>query len=102
MNRIHLTRSEKKIFRELAAKPIRKATVKPIEYIATLYTLRKAGLLKFRYIGESTVTEANLTQKGYIYLEANPKLRGPFPWEVVTKLSLLIAVFSLLLDRIIH
>lgn len=92
MNRIHLTRSEKAIIRELAKKPIRRGDVeKPIEYITALYSLQKKGLADSSILSESKVLEAALTKEGRIYYKGNPKLTNPIPWSSIFGCASIIA-----------
>ena len=101
MERIHLTKEEKKVFlhvNEKGEKQPRDITIVMFHYC--LSTLKEKGLVDFK-ANYDEVIKAGLTVKGAAYMEQNPKLRNPFDWmgvitlvmSVITAIATTLALF---------
>ncbi|MBR4963604.1 MAG: hypothetical protein IKY54_06880 [Muribaculaceae bacterium] len=98
MERIKLSKEEKLVFLHVAEygnKQPRKITLVMFHYC--LSTLQEKGLIEFR-ANYDEVLEAELTIKGNVYLEQNPKLKNPVDWKwiILTILSSITAISTLL------
>lgn len=101
MEKIHLSKTEKVVFRHVAEKGGKQPRdVSPVMFQYCLSTLEEKGLVCFR-ANYDEVLSAELTVKGAAYAEQNPGLRNPVDWKwivtatlsAITALATTIALF---------
>lgn len=91
MERIRLSREEKKVLRHIVGngeKQPRDTT--PIMFHYCLSTLQEKGLVKFRS-NYDEILSAKITVKGAAYLEQNPELKNPIDWKWIIQTVLIAA-----------
>lgn len=96
MDRIYLTKAEKDLLQKLihsrsVSRPSDKEEAKKYSYAAV--KLRNKG-----FVTTDTdlfgVTETHLSIDGKVYIDQNPKLRNPFPWEFIAQAASVIAAVA--------
>ncbi len=101
MERIRLSRQEKKVLRGLY-KYGNKAIedFKPREVARCIRSLQRKGLAKGAFVEGGLLEAARLTGDGEYYIRNNPKLLNPINWAnisaVVAVLALFVAIAALL------
>lgn len=85
MDRIWLSRSEKRLLRALS-----EGGEAPRGRAYALYPLARKGLAEARYEEGGGVADGRITGKGREYLAANPSLRNPIPWPALGFLASLL------------
>lgn len=88
MERIKLTKREKKVLRALQTDTF--DSLSPEDKHA-VFSLQSKGLVRAYYCEGGDVADARLSLKGECYMEQNPKLRNPFNW---IRLALVVALFN--------
>lgn len=94
MEKLKLTKDEKHIL--FSASGRRTATPETIgraRFSYAAFQLQDKGLVTIESDLHG-VAEARLTKKGAAYMELNPKLRNPFPWETVMRAATIIAAVA--------
>lgn len=94
MERIRLTRDEKKVFRLLIKRDIRVPEGMTVErhYLAAL-SLKEKGLVNTED-GLRGIKTGSPTLKGSAYLKENPKLRNPLPVDEIIRVVTVIGAFA--------
>lgn len=96
MERIKLTKTEKRILRELhRGNDNIPYGVDKFSHFDAVMSLREKGLVKAKTDFENVV-DVKLTAKGHAYMNANPRLLNPTDWipDLILVLSTVIAVAS--------
>lgn len=94
MERIKLTREEKKLFLNFSRRNISipdGMTEEQFNY--AVVQLSKKNLISIE-MGVKGLKAASLTHEGKAYLAVNPSLRNPFPWDITMKAATLIAAVA--------
>lgn len=93
MERIRLTRNEKKVLRLTAMGKGRPTDYPITKYNAAVRSLESRALVKAVWAEESESPLAvNITENGTAYLIENPALRNPINWNAVSAIGALLAV----------
>ena len=88
MERIRLTKNEKKTLRGLALGHVYPPDgVSKAAWISALRYLQRIGLVKAYYAEGGKVEDAKLTDDGKNLLEVNPSLHNPIDWSKVSALA---------------
>jgi hypothetical protein len=98
MERIYLAKEEKEVFLHVAKYGKKQPrNITPVTFHYCLSTLEEKGLVEFR-INYDEVLDAEVTDKGNVYLEQNPKLKNPVDWKwiILTILTSITAISTLL------
>ncbi len=86
MERIHLTKAEKQVFRHIQGNGEKQPrNITPVMFHYCLSTLQEKGLVEFR-ANYDEVLAAGLTVKGTAYMEQNPQLKNPVDWKGIATL----------------
>lgn len=98
MERIRLTKTEKKIFLQFARYGedyLREAIKDDVR--TALRGLDSKGLMRCAFVEGGDIEDVRLTNAGRDYLSANPKLRNPVQWSLVwSAVAAIAAVISAL------
>ena len=101
MERIRLTKEEKKVLRHVMEKGCEQPRdLSPIIFQYSLASLQEKGMVTVRFDHEKAYS-AKLSMKGKAYIEDNPSLKNPVPWKdillitlsAVTAISTMLALF---------
>lgn len=98
MERIRLSRAEKKILRLLSIKEQKRPDMFPEhEYNPALRSLEKKNLVNVVRVDGGIVWHVSLTFEGKMYLTENPNLYNPIRWElifsIITAICSVVALF---------
>lgn len=89
MERIRLSREEKKVLRHVVKNGKKQPRgITPIMFHYCLSTLQEKGLVKFR-ANYDEILAAKITVKGAAYLEQNPGLKNPTDWKWIIMMAIL-------------
>lgn len=95
MERIKLSKAEKKVMLLVAAKLTRRQTaVKSDEYILSIHSLHDKGLVRGAFVEGGDVEAVRLTDKGRLYLYENPNLSNPTDWSKISAIAGIIAAVA--------
>ncbi|MDE5703824.1 MAG: hypothetical protein K2H70_03255 [Bacteroidales bacterium] len=83
MERIKLTKDEKRVLRLVENETDCPETYPAHVYVGCILSLERKGLIKGAYTEGGMVMDARLTNFGKGYVFANPKLRNPLPWGAI-------------------
>lgn len=90
MEKINLSKTEKKLLRLFVSKDfVRNVELSPEEKLATI-TLQEKGLIS-AVIFADKITEGYPQEKGKAYVRQNPKLRNPIPLDRIIAIATLAA-----------
>ena len=95
MERIKLTKQEKKVFKALDQYGDECNPDCPeyeFEYI--IGSLQQKGLVKGAFVEGGGVEAVRITNKGKSYLRNNPELKNPVDWAIVTSVAVASAIFG--------
>ena len=93
MERINLTKNEKKTLRGLALGNVYPPDgVSKAAWYSALRSLQRHGLVKASFVEGGSAEDAKVTINGKEYLREFPSLRNPVDWEKMTAILLLVAV----------
>ena len=85
MERIRLTKREKRVLRTLSQQGFDALS----EFdAAAIRSLDRQGLVRGAYVEGGNVEDARLTNYGKEYIADNPKLRNPVNWMAITAIAL--------------
>lgn len=96
MNKIKLSKSEKKVFlKAMAGKELPPAGMHHDIYLAAVVTLHQKGLVdaKFNY---DEVLSISPTLYGQAYFAVNPHLYNPVDWQLITAISTAVTALAAL------
>lgn len=85
MERIRLTKREKRVLRTLSQQGFDAMSKFDI---AAVRSLDNQGLVRGAYVEGGGVEDARLTNYGKAYIADNPKLRNPVNWKDITAIAL--------------
>lgn len=83
MERIYLTKNEKRVIRLVANKQERPETYPEHIYIGSILSLERKGFITGAYSEGGKVIDVRMSPFGRAYLFDNPNLRNPLPWGAV-------------------
>ena len=88
MERIHLTKDEKIVFRLISQREECPDGFPPHIFSRCVRSLERKGLVKGAYVSGGGVIDARLSPDGEIYLAENPKLTNPIDWNWIITTSI--------------
>ncbi len=81
------------LFRFAERQSTRPEWMSPEKFSYAALQLQEKGLVTLDMV-LLDIRSTSLTRKGKAYLAVNPKLRNPFPWDVIMKAATLIAAVA--------
>lgn len=101
MERIKLSKSEKKSFYIVCNNQINESVLSSEYFVDAIQVLEDKSLVKGFWIEGHSLEAVRVTSKGKRYLHENPKLRNPVDWKwiintVVSAVAAITAIIALL------
>ena len=93
MERMYLTKSEKRTLRGINECGGKSAYVSAESYYLDVLSLHRKGLVD-AVINYDEVIDVKLTYVGKSYLAANPRLRNPTDWTMIAAIAACVAAVS--------
>lgn len=81
MERIKLSKDEKRVLRLVASGGLQPDTISESIFNGCVRSLEREGLVKGAYVEGGGVEAARLTSEGRLFLAENPNLRNPIDWK---------------------
>lgn len=94
MERVRLTKEEKKVLRMLQNTDVCPTTYPKSKFNGAVRSLQRKGLARGYWSEEVGLACSVLTDEGKIYLATNPRLTNPMNWDKVTLIAACISVFA--------
>ena len=93
MERIRLSKSEKRLLRLFASKTNVKGVDLSAEDEMAIATLMEKGLIS-AIVFAGKITSGNILPKGDAYVRQNPELKNPIPWEKIFGFASIVAAIA--------
>lgn len=95
MERIRLTRNEKKILRLIADGHTACPAYAEIENAYAVWILESFGLVCATYEEGGDIVDVRMTAKGFAYMNSNPRLFNHVNWMKVATIALIAAITAI-------
>lgn len=80
----NLTKNERELFLQLSKSTMKKRDIDKAGLAAAFYGLEEYGFVQSQFFQGSGIV-CGLSEKGKAYLDDNPALKNPFPWDTVMR-----------------
>ena len=102
MEKLKLTKSEKRVFRLLASGFTGIPSDIPYDrYILAVRSLKDKGLVYCSFLTDDTLWVIRITEKGRFYIFENPNLKNPVDWNKIAALAAIVSAILALVTILV-